>query len=168
MRIGTALDKVMIETIVELEPELKSNDWKITNEYLFKRISQKMSITIDPRKLGKVAVGLGLSSIWIGKERGKQISFEKLTPLKTYVGHVGHVNNLSITTDLHYQQEKKAMLDMLETNIQKAVFTNKTNMKNEICWSQDSLDTQGIPTKPTCPTSDLIECMEPLVDEVEI
>lgn len=57
---------------------------------------------------------------------------------------------------------------MLETNTQKVVFTNKANMKNEICWSKNSLDTQGIPTKPTYPTSDFIECMEPLVDEVEI
>lgn len=69
---------------------------------------------------------------------------------------------------IYITNKKKTMLNMLETSTQKVVFTNKTDMKNEIYWSQNSLDTQGIPTKPTCPTSDFIECMEPLVDEVEI
>lgn len=46
VRIGIVLDKI-IETIVE--HELKNNDWeKSTNEYLFKRISQKISTIIDP------------------------------------------------------------------------------------------------------------------------
>jgi len=86
------IERAIMQVVVEEVVNIEAAGWKISNERLFALVEKKLGMPgLSNAKLGKTVSALGLPQCWIGKDRGKTVTQEKIHEFKTTVGTVGTV-----------------------------------------------------------------------------
>ena len=80
--VKTPLETAIIEAILSVENDLRSNQWRLTNDDFNKLLTQKLGKPIDAGLLGREASRLGIGQCTLGKQRGKLFSPEILESFK--------------------------------------------------------------------------------------
>ena len=69
--VKTPLEKAIIKAVLKIENELIANNWKILNDDFNNLVMIECGQEVDPGKIGREAIRLGIAQCLIGKRRGK-------------------------------------------------------------------------------------------------
>lgn len=76
------IEQAIIMTALELEPQLASNNWKVSNESFNQLVQAKCNEPVEASQIGKIAASLGINSSKINGSRCKQIPLRLISSFK--------------------------------------------------------------------------------------
>ena len=148
----TPVEQAVMAAVLSEAETLGQESFTLTNARLVELVNGLLPEKVRPEQVGRAATKVGLAVAYVGNDRGRRVTADRVELYKTTVGTVGTVGTFTAPTVYSHRQygNEPSVPSVGKGNADSS--TDSTDSRKTNCRYPESLEHQGLPTAPTVPT----------------